>query len=131
MHPFSIPWKHPKIWYFQGVEKGCIGTNWVNVLQGPKHAPDNFQNICSKKCPKNPKKIQRCSVKKVFLKKRLQHRSFPVNFVNFKNIFFTSYSIWGRCFPGNLLNFLKTAFFNSSSSCYACKVWEKTQRSSL
>ena len=28
MHPFSTPWKH--FWYFQGVEKGCIGNKWVN-----------------------------------------------------------------------------------------------------
>ena len=32
-HPFSIPWKHETVrvfWYFQGLEKGCIGNKWVN-----------------------------------------------------------------------------------------------------
>ena len=33
MHPFSSPWKDQKtlrcFWYFQGVEKGCIGNEWV------------------------------------------------------------------------------------------------------
>ena len=36
MHPFSTPWKHQKtlqfsdvFWCFQGVEKGCIGNEWV------------------------------------------------------------------------------------------------------
>ena len=33
MHPFSTPWKHQKTLrffdVFQGVEKGCIGNEWV------------------------------------------------------------------------------------------------------
>ena len=32
MHPFSTPWKHQKtlrFYCFQGVEKGCIGNEWV------------------------------------------------------------------------------------------------------
>ena len=32
---FSTPWKHQKtskvFWCFQGVEKGCIGNEWVKV----------------------------------------------------------------------------------------------------
>ena len=27
VHLFSTPWKHQKTWCFQGVKKGCIGTN--------------------------------------------------------------------------------------------------------
>ena len=38
MHPFSTPWKHQKTLWFSdvfflwgvGVEKGCIGNEWVN-----------------------------------------------------------------------------------------------------
>ena len=32
--PFSTPWKHQKtvFWYFQGVEEGCIGNEWVEML---------------------------------------------------------------------------------------------------
>ena len=32
MHPFSTSWKHRKVfWCFQGVEKGCIGNEWVKL----------------------------------------------------------------------------------------------------
>ena len=32
MHPFSTPWKHLTVtWCFQGVEKGCIGKEWVKL----------------------------------------------------------------------------------------------------
>ena len=37
MHPFSTPWKHQKTErfsdIFRGVEKGCIGNEWVNVFE--------------------------------------------------------------------------------------------------
>ena len=29
MYPFCIPWKHQKTLRIQGVEKGCIGNEWV------------------------------------------------------------------------------------------------------
>ena len=29
MHPFSTPWKHQGNTCFQGIEKGCIGNEWV------------------------------------------------------------------------------------------------------
>ena len=36
VHPFSTPWKHyyhlTVFWYFQGVEKGCIGNEWVKGM---------------------------------------------------------------------------------------------------
>ena len=35
MHPFPIPWKHQKterFYVFGGVEKRCIGNEWVNPL---------------------------------------------------------------------------------------------------
>ena len=31
-HPFSNPWKHQKTASFLGVEKGCIGNEWVNYI---------------------------------------------------------------------------------------------------
>ena len=32
MHPFPTPWKHQKtVRCFQGVEKGCIGNEWVKL----------------------------------------------------------------------------------------------------
>ena len=31
MHPFSTPWKHQKADIFSQVEKGCIGSEWVNI----------------------------------------------------------------------------------------------------
>ena len=38
MHSFSTPWKHKKTvrfsGYFQGVEQGCIGKEWVNGIMG-------------------------------------------------------------------------------------------------
>ena len=30
MHPFSTPWKDQVFWCFQGLEKECIGNEWVN-----------------------------------------------------------------------------------------------------
>ena len=36
MHSFSTPWKHQKTFGFlclQGVEKGCIGNEWVNTCK--------------------------------------------------------------------------------------------------
>ena len=39
MHPFPTPWKHQKnrkvFWCFQGVEKGCIGNEWIKLLISP------------------------------------------------------------------------------------------------
>ena len=36
MHPFSTPWKHQKTLrfsdVFNGVQKGCIGKEWVNYF---------------------------------------------------------------------------------------------------
>ena len=43
MHPFSTPWKHQKtlrfFWYFQWLEKGCIGNEWIKIkfLSRKKH----------------------------------------------------------------------------------------------
>ena len=31
MHPFSAIWKRQKTLCFQGVEKGCIGNEWVKL----------------------------------------------------------------------------------------------------
>ena len=39
MHPFSTPWKHQKtvrFFDFQGIKKGCIGSEWVKQVFADK-----------------------------------------------------------------------------------------------
>ena len=66
---FIYPQDLTVFWCFQGLEKGCIGNEWVKINQ--------FKSS-----------HQRCSVKKGvkacnFIKERLQHKCFPVKFGKF------------------------------------------------
>ena len=52
MHPFCTPWKHQKTVMFSGVEKGCIGNEWVKyykltllLLKARSSVWDNFWQL--------------------------------------------------------------------------------------
>ena len=49
VHFFSTPWKHQKIWCFQGVEKGCIENEWVKNV--------SFHHISSLYSYSHPNKV--------------------------------------------------------------------------
>ena len=47
MHPSSTPWKHKKTlnWFFQEVEKRCIGNEWVDNTENRVIAALRTQSI--------------------------------------------------------------------------------------
>ena len=53
--PFAYPLKTSQnltvIWYFQGVEKGCIGNEWFKVRKRPRsvHACFVLHNVCERR----------------------------------------------------------------------------------
>ena len=56
--------------------------------------------------------VQRCSVKKVYLKFREIHRKTPVPESLFKTLL--KKRLWHRCFPMNFVKFSKKTFFNKA-----------------
>ena len=59
--------------------------------------------------------VQRCFLKKVFLKFRKIRRKTPVS----ESLFLLKKRLWHRCFPENFSKFLRTPFLqNTSGGCF-------------
>ena len=67
MHPSSTPWKQLKkfmvFWCFRGVEKGCIGNNWIKQYLATLWLYDEvFLSTYSLRC-RISQKFQFCRIK--------------------------------------------------------------------
>ena len=94
MHPFSTPWKHQKnltvFWCFHGVEKWCIGNEWVKTMS-TIYGGTIFVTISTENIWKGPNYAS--SFKSFVVQKKIESRYRNQQISNFEsNVFFVKSS---------------------------------------